>query len=648
MTAFAVGIPVVLAAQSESFQLEGSVIPVSGILSSDQFKIIAGASPVAEDNEEVEVEVAEPAPEPEQPASSGGGGGGGGAGGGRRGLNGRSSGNSSASSSVQVAEAEEVQDSSDVTFELMHLEDISALAKNIFVSQVNRPESIVSKSVGYERKIVAYNQKDIIEVQIQVLQKEEKVKDVKEYAVNHNYRDSWQNTGDMAIFGSAYDGPRVIGGELKGIRFYHRITRLGLFILSLLVLTALCAKLILRAKRIAIFALGIGLLFGITDSYAEAANTTPMTQMYSGRLLDSEGNVLTVPHMIRFSQWTSTDHLSTDTTGSGTINIESGEYVGWQEVHTITPDNSGYFNVELGSITPLISLDTLSVETLQNLYLQVEVKEESAPLTSYELLDPSSYDAIDRSPIRSVPFSLNANMVGQRQIGTASGSIPLLSSGGVISLSQIPDGTVQDSFTIDTDSTANTVTLKFGEALAKTLSYIDAESAFRFSDDVIIATLKNCDSISTDADGLLSCGSTDPILVRKSEDESITGSTVLQDDDHLTFSVGANETWAYSYNLIGDAKKDPSFRFAVSAPEGSACAYTVNAEKNANASAHTVCGERSDKMTGKGSNMPYFVQGTVVTSGSGGNIALQWAQNKSKSDSSTIRAGSWLRAEMLE
>jgi hypothetical protein len=411
--------------------------------------------------------------------------------------------------------------------------------------------------------------------------------------------------------------------------------------------------------RLSLLALSLWTLFWLSADRVMAAST-PLTQIYEGYLLDSSGNAITTAHAVRLSYWSNADHISSDTTGSGTINTGAVSYAGWQEEHTVTPNSNGYFSVEMGSVTALPAVDAFSIGILQNLYLQVEVKTEAGPVTSYEILDPSVDDAVDRLPLLSVPFALNADMLDQRSTGTASGSIPVLQTGGLLPTSTIPSGLALDSFTIDSDDSSSSPTLRFGTALAKTLQY--SSSAFRFNDDVVIvgdlsvsetlsgasavtfSALKSCSHIVTDGNGQLSCGG---FAVRKSVDETLTGSTVLQNDDELFFSVGANETWTYSFDIVGQSNSGPAFAFAVAAPAGSMCVYAVNAENSANGSAHTTCGEASNKMAGTGDDRPYFVSGTVVTGDTAGSIVLQWAQNSSNRNKTIIRAGSFLRASKV-
>ncbi|MDD5056069.1 MAG: hypothetical protein PHZ00_07445, partial [Candidatus Peribacteraceae bacterium] len=244
-----------------------------------------------------------------------------------------------------------------------------------------------------------------------------------------------------------------------------------------------------RWTLITIIIIGLfGLLMTLAPGRAHAAGTVPQKMVYNGQLLNSAGQSITGSQSIRFSYWSSSDAVSSDTTGAGAINPDAPAYAGWQETHTVTPDAHGYFSVELGSLTPLPDLSALPAATLMSLFLQVEVKPVAAAETLFELLDidPTS-DQIDRSGMLSVPFALNADRVDQRHVGTGSGNIAILGSGGVLPTAIVPGGTNSGAFVLDVDGNASgDLTLQFGGLLQKTLSYSVEDGTFRFNDSVDI------------------------------------------------------------------------------------------------------------------------------------------------------------------
>lgn len=222
--------------------------------------------------------------------------------------------------------------------------------------------------------------------------------------------------------------------------------------------------------------------------HARAEQTVPALRVYKGRLLDAGGSPITTSHNIRFSYWKSADFVTTDLTGTGAINTSAPNFVLWKEVHTVTPDSTGYFSVYLGSITTLPDFKDIPTSTLLNLFLQVEVKAAPSPDTGYELLDvDSANSAVDRPQMVSVPFARNADLLDLHDVGTGSGSIPVLGSGGTLWKAAIPGGTNGDFFTIDADDSATTsLALQFGTSLAKTLAFDISTNRFVFNDSLEI------------------------------------------------------------------------------------------------------------------------------------------------------------------
>ena len=227
--------------------------------------------------------------------------------------------------------------------------------------------------------------------------------------------------------------------------------------------------------------------FMITTVQAET--TTPLKFVYHGNLLDSDQEAITTAHTIRFSMWVSADYLTGDVdSGDGSINTSASNYKSWQEEHTVTPGVNGFFNVELGSVNALPDFSTLTPEEMRGLYMQIEVKVQGAADTTYEVLDiDGSDDTNDRSPLLSVPFSLNADLIDGREIGTSSGNVVVLQSGSLLDIDHMPGGTNSGKTIIDYDDTeTEEIVLQFGNTLEKTLLYDIDDTIFRFNDDVDI------------------------------------------------------------------------------------------------------------------------------------------------------------------
>jgi len=135
----------------------------------------------------------------------------------------------------------------------------------------------------------------------------------------------------------------------------------------------------------------------------------------------------------------------------------------------------------------------------------------------------------------------------------------------------------------------------------------------------------------------------------KSADESVTSSTTLQDDDDLQVTLAANGTYNIEFWIeIYSASATPDFKFQLIEPDGtflgvrdfvwSAGVSTAFIdESSAATSALMIAGEYA------------FVNVKVLakTSGSGGVFKLQWAQNTSDGTATTVKSGSWVKADQL-
>lgn len=131
--------------------------------------------------------------------------------------------------------------------------------------------------------------------------------------------------------------------------------------------------------------------------------------------------------------------------------------------------------------------------------------------------------------------------------------------------------------------------------------------------------------------------------IAKGADESVTSSTTLQDDDHLTFSVAANATYHFELQIwivdtIGNGHK---LAFAVPA----SATYNAGAGTGINPATDNVYAASSGGTFGRtgsvrGTPTLLTISGTIVTAGTAGTATLQWAQVASDPTAVTFKAGS--------
>src|SRR5882672_270358 len=144
------------------------------------------------------------------------------------------------------------------------------------------------------------------------------------------------------------------------------------------------------------------------------------------------------------------------------------------------------------------------------------------------------------------------------------------------------------------------------------------------------------------------------ITRRKTADESVTSSTTFQDDDHLTFPIGANEEWVATYEIdAGAFLSTCGVKTAITVPSGA----TMNATGSVvgSSSASNTVGQTGRGTTSGGNvllasvgagNTDAIVRMSVwvLNGATPGNVTLQWAQTNSSATSLTFRKGSYMQA----
>jgi len=224
-------------------------------------------------------------------------------------------------------------------------------------------------------------------------------------------------------------------------------------------------------------------------SVAFAVTTTPNILPYEGVLKTPGGVAITTPHDFRFSIWSDSDFdAPADFDGGGNIPIAAPGFSGYQEVQTVTPDSTGYFQLNIGAISPIP--DFILTD---HLYLQVEVKVNGSPNTSFEVLDiDGAPNANDRQQFGTMPYARNADFIDNAELGLSDGDLVILEAGDVFPVSVIPGGTNAGIFSIDSDDTGGVIQLSFGDVLNNRILSFDpdgialADGWFDFSDDVNI------------------------------------------------------------------------------------------------------------------------------------------------------------------
>lgn len=145
-------------------------------------------------------------------------------------------------------------------------------------------------------------------------------------------------------------------------------------------------------------------------------------------------------------------------------------------------------------------------------------------------------------------------------------------------------------------------------------------------------------------------------LVRKTANETVTSSTTLQDDDHLTLPIGANETWEFEFVLAVWGHSSGDFLASIVAPAGAAGKWhgigpEIGVSSNVgqtNWRAETAFGStRSYGLNSAEASFTILLKGIVRNGANAGDLKLQWAQLVAHATGTVIVADSYLVARRV-
>lgn len=147
-----------------------------------------------------------------------------------------------------------------------------------------------------------------------------------------------------------------------------------------------------------------------------------------------------------------------------------------------------------------------------------------------------------------------------------------------------------------------------------------------------------------------------PTIVRKTADEIVNNSAVLQNDDHLFFAVAANEVWAVQLvvHLLQGASATAYFKYAFTVPNGASIAYggyynpasIVNQALIGRGTATAgVAIPDYDVPAGAVKIIPIWV--IIANGATAGNVQFQWAQATAVAIPTTVKTNSCLIAHKL-
>lgn len=142
-----------------------------------------------------------------------------------------------------------------------------------------------------------------------------------------------------------------------------------------------------------------------------------------------------------------------------------------------------------------------------------------------------------------------------------------------------------------------------------------------------------------------------PTFARKTADQSVTSSTVLVNDNHLSFSVTASAVYATTLVLLFTGNSSGDLKYTWSLPTGgtwgaagpyvpgSATAITT-VQLDGNGAIPSGTAASIGTVTGEGDAI--VSTGLMVMSGTGGTAQFQWAQNTSNGTATTLKTNSFV------
>lgn len=140
----------------------------------------------------------------------------------------------------------------------------------------------------------------------------------------------------------------------------------------------------------------------------------------------------------------------------------------------------------------------------------------------------------------------------------------------------------------------------------------------------------------------------------KSATEDRSGTT-LGSDAEMRFDVGANETWAFTFNILAQCTTVGDFKVSVAFPSGGVCPWSVTG-LNSGSTAYESLGNdtptsastvRIVGMSGSPNLVPLV--GTLFNGATSGTVILYWSMNTTDgSNTASVRKGSHLIATRLD
>jgi hypothetical protein len=137
------------------------------------------------------------------------------------------------------------------------------------------------------------------------------------------------------------------------------------------------------------------------------------------------------------------------------------------------------------------------------------------------------------------------------------------------------------------------------------------------------------------------------VLIYKTADEVVNNSTTYQDDNHLLYALAATGEWEFELNLWFESGTTPDIKYQMIGPTGLVGYVSATGLNTAGAENDAVnygfAATISHAGQGIGTIRHSRLKGYIRTTGTSGNLQLQWAQNSLSATDTTLHRGSTLK-----
>ncbi len=137
-------------------------------------------------------------------------------------------------------------------------------------------------------------------------------------------------------------------------------------------------------------------------------------------------------------------------------------------------------------------------------------------------------------------------------------------------------------------------------------------------------------------------------FARKSATESVSNSLTLQDDNELLVPIEANAIYLMDSIILYDGPANADLKILFRTPtggsmSGAATGLLDTASTAGNTVTIPITGNSSNSFGTLGSGTQALIcHGMVFTSGTAGNLQVEWSQNTSQASATRVISGSWI------